>query len=158
MKKILLSLLAVVLIVEEWLWDWLTVLGHWLAGRLNLVKIEQWLVQTTPRMALFAFCIPLLIVTPINLIALGLLASGLILQGLLLELMAKLLGTLLIARVFALTKPQLLSFAFLNYIYTTISSWLHWAHQQITETVVYRMAQRLKAEAKKRLATWFKTV
>jgi hypothetical protein len=40
-------------------------------------------------------------------------------------------------RVFALTKAQLLTFTFLNVIYTTITRWLHWAHNKVTETTVY---------------------
>lgn len=155
MKKILLSLLAIVLIVEEWLWDILTALGHKLALWLHLQRFEYWLSQTSPNMALVAIGIPLLIVTPINLAAIVLLTHGLILQGVLLEILAKLLGTLLVARVFALTKPQLLTFSFFALIYTTITDWLHWAHQKIVETAVYRLAKQLKAEVKMRIAAWF---
>jgi hypothetical protein len=144
MKKILLSLLAIFLIIEEWLWDLLTAFGHSLAKLLNLEPFEQWLSQTTAPMALVAFSIPILIVTPINLAAFGLLAKGLILQGILTEILAKLLGTLLVARVFALTKPQLLTFAFLRTIYTTITRWLQWAHEKITETTIYRWVKRNK--------------
>ncbi len=155
MKKILLSLLAIILIIEEWLWDTLAAFGHSLVRWLNLEKFELWLSQTSPTLALVTFSIPVLIVTPINLFAFGLLAHGLILQGILLELLAKLLGTVLIARVFALTKPQLLTFPFIRVIYTTITGWLRWAHQKIIETPVYRWSKQIKAEVKARLATWF---
>ncbi len=155
MKKFLLSLLAIILIFEEWLWDSLTAFGHSLVRWLNLWAVERWLSQTSPNMALVAFSLPLLIVTPINLVAIGLLAQGLILQGILLELLAKLLGTVLIARVFALTKPQLLTFVFLRFIYITINRWLQWAHQKITETPVYQWAKQLKIEAKARFTAWF---
>jgi len=154
MKKILLTFLAVVLIIEEWLWDGLTAFGHSLARWLNLESFEQWLSQTSPTLALVAFSIPIMIVTPINLVAFGLLAHGMILQGILLEVLAKLLGTVLIARVFALTKPQLLTFALLRVIYTTVTGWLQWAHQKITETPVYRWSKRFKAEARARFAAW----
>lgn len=158
MKKILLSFLAVVLIIEEWLWDLLTAFGHSLVRWLNLESFEQWLSQTSPTLALVAICIPIMIVTPINLVAIGFLAHGLILQGILMEVLAKLLGTLLVARVFTLTKPQLLTFAFLRIIYTTITSWLQWAHQQLTETTVYRWSKRFKAEAKVRFAAMYSDI
>jgi len=145
MKKILLSLLAIFLIIEEWLWDLLTAFGRSLFHWLNLEQFEQWLRQTKPTMALVAFSIPLLIVAPINIAAFALIANGLILQGILTEVLAKLLGTLLVARVFALTKPQLLTFAFLNIIYTTITHWLHWAHDKVAETTVYRWMKQLRA-------------
>jgi len=155
MKKFLLSLLAIFLIIEEWLWDLLTAFGHSIVRWLKLESFEQWLSKTSSTMALVAFSIPILIVMPINLVALGLFANGLILQGILMEMLAKLLGTLLVARVFALTKPQLLTFAFLNFIYTNITRWLQWAHQKITETPVYRWAKLLKTEAKARFSAWF---
>jgi hypothetical protein len=145
MKKILLSLLAIFLIIEEWLWDILTAFGRSLFHWLDLDRFEQWLRQTSPAMALVAFTIPLLIVTPINLVAFGLIAKGLIVQGILVEVLAKLLGTLLVARVFALTKPQLLTFAFLMTVYTTITRWLNWAHLKVTETSVYRWMRQLRA-------------
>jgi hypothetical protein len=145
MKKFLLSLLAIFLIIEEWLWDLLTAFGRSLFHWLNLEQFEQWLRQTDPNMALVAFSIPILIVTPINLAAFGLIAKGFILQGILTELLAKILGTLLVARVFALTKSQLLTFVFLNITYTTITSWLQWAHSKVTETAVYRWMKQLKA-------------
>lgn len=148
MKKILLSFLAIFLIIEEWLWDLLTAFGRSLSQWLNLQQFEQWLSQTTATMALVAFSIPILIVTPINLAAFGLLAKGLILQGILVEVLAKLLGTLLVARVFALTKPQLLTFTFLRVIYTTINGWLQWAHAKVTETGIYRWAKQLRNKAK----------
>jgi hypothetical protein len=136
MKKSLLSFLAIFLIIEEWLWDLLTVFGHKLIQWLNLEQFEQWLRQTSPIMTLVAFSIPILIVAPVNLVAFGLMVNGLILQGILMQVLAKLLGTLRVARVFALTQPQLLTFAFLNLIYTTIIRWLHWAHDKVTETTV----------------------
>ncbi len=155
MKKLLLSLLAIVLIIEEWLWDVLSAFGHWLVACLHLERIEAWLSRTSPKMALFAFSIPLLIVTPINLAAFALLAHGLILQGILLEIVAKLLGTLLVARVFALTKPQLLTFKLMALVYSTISQWLHWAHVKISETAIYCLAKTLKAEVSARVQAWF---
>jgi hypothetical protein len=46
--------LAIFLIIEEWLWDLLTVFGHKLIQWLNLEQFEQWLRQASPIMALVA--------------------------------------------------------------------------------------------------------
>jgi hypothetical protein len=156
MKKLLLSVLAIILLIEEWLWDALSALGHWLAYILGLARFEQWLTQRTPNQALFAISIPILIVTPINIVAFWLLAHGLILQGAGLEIVAKLLGTLFVARFFSLTKPQLLTFRLIAWLYNTISCWLHWAHEKITETAVYQYAKQMKARAKAVLSKWLK--
>jgi hypothetical protein len=156
MKRILLSLLAMVLLIEEWLWDILTALGQQLARLMHLAKFERRLSQTSPSMALLAFTIPILIVTPINLTAFWLLAHGLVLQGILMEVVAKLLGTLLVARVFALTKPQLLTFAAFAWVYTTITDWLRWAHERIAQTTVYRLANQIRAQVKAGFRAWVK--
>ena len=158
MKKLLFSLLAVILIFEEWLWDILTLLGHQLARWLHLARFDQWLSQAPPNIALIALAIPIGIVTPFNLAALWLLARGLIMQGLLIEIIAKLLGTLLVARVFKLTKPQLLTFAWIAWIYATITRWLLWAHQRVVDTAVYRLAQRAKASLQAKLQAWRKAL
>ncbi len=156
MKKFLISLLAIILIIEEWLWDALSALGHFLAYHLGLARFELWLAQTSPYQALFAICIPVLLVTPINIAAVWLLINGLVLQGIALEIVAKLFGTLFIARFFTLTKKQLLTFRLLAWIYNTISYWLRWAHERIIETEVYRWAKEIKLRVKATMADWFK--
>lgn len=148
MKKIFLAGLALLLIIEEWLWDGLNVLGHWLIKWTRLESFECWLSQRTPNQALIAFSIPLMIVTPLNIIAISLLARGLILQGLLMEVLVKLLATLLVARVFTLTKPQLLSFSFLHRLYLTITQWLKWAHDKVVDAPIYIWAKQFKLEIK----------
>jgi hypothetical protein len=156
MKKLLLSLLAILLIIEEWLWDALSALGHCLVYYLGLAKFELWLTQRSPYQALVAISIPILVVTPINVAAFWLLANGLILQGIGLEILAKLLGTLFVARFFTLTKQQLLTFRLIAWVYNTITYWLHWAHEKITETAVYQWAKAIKIRAKATMAAWFK--
>lgn len=151
MKKLLLTLLAILLIIEEWLWDFLSACGHRLISFLKLDKIERYLIQASPAVALVAILIPLLIVTPINLAAFSLLLHGLILQGLLLELLAKLLGTLLIARVFTLTKPQLLSYAVLALIYNQVTACLRWAHAKVIDTSLYQWSIQFKAQLKAKI-------
>jgi hypothetical protein len=61
----------------------------------------------------------------------------------------------LVARVFALTKPQLLSFTFLNFIYSTIMRWLAWAHQKIAQTSIYLRLKQFEADAKAKFSVWF---
>ena len=155
MKKIMLAGLAILLMIEEWLWDGLNALGHSLIRWVRLESFECWLSERTPNQALIAFSIPLMIVMPLTIIAISLLANGMILQGLLMEVFVKLLATLLVARVFALTKPQLLSFSFLRSVYLTITQWLKWAHDKVVDAPVYIWAKQFKADAKVKLRTWF---
>lgn len=159
MKRIILSLLAIVLLIEEWLWDVLTVCGRTLAVWLRLNRLEAWLRQASPLVALLAFVVPVVLVSPLGFLALVLLAHGMVVQGILLEIVAKLLSTLLITQVFAWTKPQLMTFAVFALIYETITRWLRWAHDKVRETWVYQAAQQLKVRLKQQivaLKAWLK--
>jgi len=144
MKKILLSLLAVLIIIEEWLWEALNHLAHRLVKLLRLDGFERWLISLSPVHSLIAFVIPLLVVMPINLLALRLIVQGMVFQGVLLEVFAKLFGTLFISRVFSLTKQQLLTYKIINFTYKTISCWLDWAHKKVIETTIYKKAKSIK--------------
>jgi hypothetical protein len=57
----------------------------------------------------------------------------------LIDVLAELLGTLLVVGVMALTKSQLLNIYFLNFIFITITHWLHWAYAKASEITVYRL-------------------
>lgn len=151
MKKLLLTLLAILLIFEEWLWDLLSACGQYLVKLLRLESFERWLGQTRPYTALLTITIPIIIVTPINIAAIWLLIHGLLIEGILLEIFAKLLGTLLIARVFTLIKPQLLTFKVIAAVYHTITGWLKWAHAKIVDTAIYRYSKQLKIQVKARI-------
>ena len=152
LQRILLSLLAVLVIIEEWLWDILTLAGKGLSHLLHLERFDEHLARASPNQALFALLIPLLIVTPINLLALFLLTHGAVMQGIALEIVAKLLGTLLVARVFRLVRASLLTFAWFAWIYHTITAILRWAHQMIRSTALYRMSIAVKNAIKRQMA------
>ncbi|MDD5581130.1 MAG: hypothetical protein PHY16_17910 [Methylobacter sp.] len=151
LKKLLLTILAVIVIFEEWLWDILTVTGHWLSRVLHLARFDEQLSKASPPMALLAFLIPLIVVMPLNLLALFQLTHGRVMQGILLEIAAKLLATLLVARVFRLVRPALLTFNWFAKLYTTIISLLRWAHDLIRDSAVYRLSLVMKAAVKARL-------
>ncbi len=156
-KKFLLSIFAILVILEEWLWDVLALAGQWFSRVLHLERFDVWLSNASPKQALLTFLIPLIIVTPFNVLAIFLLAHGAILQGVLLEIGVKLFGTLLIARIFRLVKTALLTFSWFAKIYNTISGVLHWAHDVIHQTAIYQLSLKLKAAIKIQIAALLKT-
>lgn len=156
LKKYLLSVLAIAVIFEEWLWDALTFAGQFFSRWLHLEKFDNWLMTASPKKALFAFLIPVIVVTPFNLFAIFLLTHGAIIQGVLLEVVVKLVGTLLIARIFRLVKTALLTFSWFSKIYHTIINLLHWAHDIIKNTVIYRHSVSIKNAIKIRVTELLK--
>ena len=155
-KKLLLSSLALFLLVEEWLWDMLTALGRRLTVWLHLAAFERWLARTTPKVAMAALLLPVLLILPVKFVGLLLFAHGRIVQGIGLLIAAKLFATLLISRMFAITRPQLLTFAWFSRLYSTVTRWLNWAHGRIHATWVYQQATQLKRAAKAKMAAWLR--
>jgi hypothetical protein len=143
-KIILLSGLALLVIFEEWLWNMLTVAGQWLERVINLEKIDNWLINTSPKLALLALSAPVLIIAPFNLIAFDLLSHGAITQAILVELAIKLTATFLIARVFRLVKTALLTFAWFAAFYHSMLRLLSWAHEKIHQTAIYRLSLQVR--------------
>lgn len=152
MKKIFIWIAVAIVLFEEWLWDTLKIWGEALSHILCLEQIEAFLENSKPWVALISITIPVLLVTPLNLYALLLLTEGRVVQGIALEAFAKIIGTLMISRVFLLTKPQLLTIPVFNYLYTKITAAIDWAHKKIKATGVYQTAMLIKADIKESLS------
>ena len=156
MKNLLLSVLAVILLVEEWIWDVLTTLGRRLAVWLHLLKFDNWLIMATPGVALAAFAIPVAVLTPVKFLAFWMMANGQFAQGLALFVTAKLIATLLVSHMFVLTREKLLTFTWFALLYGVITRALKWAHERIRDTAVYRQAHHFKHMASVKLADWLR--
>jgi hypothetical protein len=156
-KKALLSIFAVIVIIEEWLWDALTFAGQWISRILHLEKFDNWLLNATPNKALLAFLIPLILAAPFNILAVVLLAHGAIIEGILVEIGVKLFTTLLVARIFRLVKTTLLTFNWFSKIYNTITGVLRWAHNVIHQTAIYQLSLKFKATIKIKIVSLLKT-
>jgi hypothetical protein len=127
LKRIANGMLAVIaalwLFVEEWLWDNMLALMAWLAKLPPIRWCEAQLAKLPPYAALIAFLIPVLLLLPFKFFAFWLIAKGHQLMGVQLFIIAKLVGTALLARVFTLTKPQLLTITWFARAYYAIIGW-----------------------------------
>ncbi|MDF9391950.1 MULTISPECIES: hypothetical protein [Methylococcus] len=149
LKQLFLSILAILVLFEEWLWDLLTILGQRLSRLLHLERFDAWLSQASPNLALAALALPLALVTPLNVGAVALMVHGAVTAGILMEIAAKLLGTLLVARVFRLTRPALMSFAWFARLYEWIMRLLRWAHALVQQSRLYCAVLALKTAMKR---------
>jgi len=105
----LVYLAALFLIFEEWLWD----IGARLMARLAafppLRALEQLLMRLGPVAAMAVFLLPALMLFPVKLLALFAIARGHAFMGLSVFVLAKVAGAAAVARLYALTRPALLS-------------------------------------------------
>lgn len=114
-------LAAFVLWFWEWLWEPLQRAMAWL-GRLPLLRqIDAWVARAPRYIALALFVVPGAVLLPFKLAGLYFLAHGAPLLGVMTFLSAKVVGTALLARIFTLTKPQLLQIGWFARSYAAVT-------------------------------------
>jgi hypothetical protein len=144
-------LLAAVILFEEWGWEPLQALLARLTRLPPLAWLERKLVALPPYAALAVFAVPALLLLPVKLAALALVARGQALLGLGVIVAAKLLGTAIVARLFALTQPSLMRLAWFARWH---GRWLQWKAEllaRVRASAVWRSAQA----ASRRLRAWW---
>ena len=105
----LVYLAALLLLLEDWLWD----LGAALMRRLTawppLARLEASICRLGPYAALVLMVLPAVLLFPVKLLALWALANGHALLGLAVIVLAKVVGAAAVARLYLLTRPVLLT-------------------------------------------------
>ena len=148
------ALLALLILFEEWGWEPLQRALAWV-GRLPLLRqIEAAITRLPPRAALLVFLLPTLLLLPIKLLALAAIAHGHKLLGLGVILLAKLLGTAVVARLFALTRPALLQLAWFARIYGRWTAWKDALLARVRASWAWRSGRALKRLLRQRWARW----
>lgn len=111
LRAVLLALAAVVLLIEEWGWR---PLSAWVARCTAwppLARLEARIRNLSPRAALALFLVPAVLLFPLKLLALWFIQQGHAVSGVGVIVAAKLFGTALMGRLFTITEPQLMQFA-----------------------------------------------
>ena len=111
----LLILLAIVFLIEAWLWSHLEPIVAWIVGIIPLRRLKallkRFLEWLPPAAALIAFVVPGLLLFPLKLAAVWLITQNHWFAASAVFLFAKLAGLGVAAFIFEVTKPQLLQMA-----------------------------------------------
>ncbi len=108
---------AMIMFFEEWLWDRLTAMMARVARLPVLRRLEVRLAALPPYRAMGVFLLPGLLLLPVNLFAVWLTANNQALAGTAILIAAKLTGTAILARLFAVCKPSLLTVGWFRNLY-----------------------------------------
>ena len=115
------GLLAMLILFEEWGWEplqrMLARIGRWPGLR----WIEGCVRRLPPWAAVILFAAPAALLLPIKLLALWAIGRGHVVLGMLVIVVAKIVGTAVVARLFTLTQPALMQLR-----------WFAWAHAHWT--------------------------
>ncbi len=152
LKRSLLSVAAVLVILQEWLWEVLDLAGQRLFRLLHLERFEAKLSKASRYQALFVLMVPLLLLVPINIVEFLLLINGAIVPSIPLEILSKLFCTMFVARIFDLVRPAVLSFAWFRWLYNSVIGILAWAHELIQTSAIYYPAIIMTKAIKRKTA------
>jgi hypothetical protein len=148
MRAVLLALAALVIFVEEWGWRPLVGCIAWIARWPPLARFEALIRRAPPAVALALFVVPAVLLFPVKLAALWLIHEGRATLGLAVILAAKVLGTALVGRLFVLTEPQLMHYAW----FARALGWWRATKQRVKAAVrrsaAWRLAQGLRRRVK----------
>jgi len=111
LRGTLLALAAIILLIEEWGWRPLTAFAARLAKWPPLARLEARITALPPRVALLLFLVPALLLLPVKIAALWLIEQGRTSLGVVVIVVAKVVGTAFVGRLFILVEPQLMRFA-----------------------------------------------
>tara|TARA_R110002073_G_C9406965_1_gene575018 strand:+ start:806 stop:1339 length:534 start_codon:yes stop_codon:yes gene_type:complete len=149
-------LAAVWMILEEWVWDRLTAAMKWL-GRVPAVRwLETRIARLSPRAAMLVFVVPWLMLLPTKVLALWLLGAGHFTLAFLVFLIAKIVGTALLARLFALTKPALLQVTWFRRFYTWFTDIKKRLFAYVRGLRVYQQAKSWMRSVRLRMRRWWR--
>lgn len=161
-RLILQTLLAIIIVFEEWGWRPLAAALAQLGRLKPIAWLEAHIQRLPPYGALLVFAMPSILILPLKLIALYLITSGREVAAAALFIGAKVVGTAIVARLFQLTEAQLLRIPWFAWVYGIVMPWKHaltdwiraswaWRYGRIVKERVRRLArpftQTIRAEA-----------
>jgi hypothetical protein len=117
-------LLAIIFLIEAWLWDHLEPVVARLVGLIPLDTFKQWLADRvdalSPAMTLIVFIVPVIPLFPLKLVGFWLLTHEYWLSAILTIIFAKFLGVGVAAFIFDVTRDKLLEMDWFETIYEFI--------------------------------------
>jgi hypothetical protein len=128
-------LLAVVFLLDAWVWQRCVAFGRWLAGvipwRRMKARIAAAIAVVPAPVALVIFLIPLAIVEPFKIVSLWLVATGHPIFGILGWVAMQFAGVGLVAVAFDLTREKLLSMPWFVWVYEKFLAFHDYAHRLV---------------------------
>ncbi len=146
-------LLALLILFEEWGWAPLSRLMARIGGLPVVRQLERCVGGLPPYAALALFIVPTLLLLPVKLLALWLIGIGRAGLGLAVIVLAKLVGTAVIARLFQLTQPALMRLAWFARLYTR---WLGWKTALLAQVRASRAWHELKRARRLARRAWLR--
>jgi hypothetical protein len=141
-------LLAVVFLIEAWLWDHLEPIVARVVASIPLSAFKRWLADRvdtlSPAMTLIVFAVPIVLLFPLKLVGLWLLTHQYWVSAILTIIFAKLLGVGVTAFIFDVSRPKLLQMGWFRRFYHIVIS-LRGRARALVEPIMSRIRDILQS-------------
>ena len=148
------ALIALLILFEEWGWVPLQHALAWVGRLPPLAWIERRIAALPPYAALAVFVLPTLLLLPVKLAALWLIGIGRAGLGVAVIVIAKIVGTALLARLFKLTQPALMQLAWFASGYARWTRWKGGVLAMARASWAWRVGRVIKRRVAQRVARW----
>lgn len=151
-RALFLALAALVIAIEEWGWRPLTRWAARLAKWPPIMRLEAHIRSASPRTALLLFLVPAVALFPVKLLALWLIGLGRTALGVSVIVAAKLIGTALVGRLFIITEPQLMQFAW----FARVLGWWRATKLRVKHAVQRSSGWQAVLRLRRRVSIWMR--
>ena len=138
---------ALIFLLEAWLWDHLRPLVAWFVDLVASYKLKDRLATVVDRLppwaVLIVFVVPFIVLLPLKFLEVYLVMHRQWLATILVLVLAKLLGLGVTAFIFEATKPKLLQMGWFRWVYALVLGWLDKAHA-LVDPIKQQIRQRLR--------------
>jgi hypothetical protein len=142
-------LLAIIFLIEAWLWDHLEPLVAWFVALIPLRTFKQWLAERidtlSPAMTLVVFIVPVIPLFPLKLVGLWLLTHEYWISAILTIIFAKFLGVGVAAFIFDVTRDKLLEMDWFEALYEFVID-LRARANALVEPIKLRIVKALRGD------------
>src|SRR4051812_33277130 len=143
-------LLAIIFLIEAWLWDHLEPIVARVVAIVPLARFKQWLSDRvdalSPAMTLIVFAVPIIPLFPLKLVGLWLLANEYWLSAIVTIVLAKFLSVGVTAFIFDVTRSKLLEMGWFRRVYDLIND-LRIRAKALVDPVRQRIREILRGNA-----------
>lgn len=137
----LIVLAALLMWWEEWLWERLKVITRWMA-RFPLIRwYEAAVLRLSPYPMMIVFLLPWALLLPLKLLAVYWITQGYWLLSLSVIAGAKVLGTALVARMYVICHPKLMTIAWFRRLHDWVVVTRNWLYATIRAMPMYQFVR-----------------
>jgi hypothetical protein len=147
----LLFLAALLVLFEDFLWAWLDAALEGLARLPVVRRLEAAIARLPPYPAMALFLVPVVVLLPAHLTALWLAAIGHFGTAAAIYIAVKLVGTAMLARIFHLCQPALLSLRWFARLYAWVVDVKRRIYAQVEALPLWRAAKAVTARLREML-------